>query len=223
MNPLNPLSFTSHQKNWGKCLLFFWMINWPKHQFCQIAKCQMAFLWYLLNCRFYHSKIEKYTLSLSQFFLMTGFFEGTREIYYTYSEPKDSNKSTVLETGKLHLFALIWASVGQARLVIHILASFSYAVGVAPTYECKEVFGVFKLLISILSAFNTIGLFILWLRPLKALAEIPKFSLKTERTILRLFLPSILLLHYNLCRFLASPSSKQWCSLIKYNNALAWL
>ena len=76
---------------------------------------------------------------------------------------------------KCKMWTLIWASVGQARL-----AKFSYAVGVASTYECKEVFGVLKLLISILSAFSTIGLFILRFRPLKALAEIPKFSLKTE-------------------------------------------
>ena len=33
--------------------------------------------WY--NCKFYHSKIEKESLSLSQFSLVTGFFEGTRE------------------------------------------------------------------------------------------------------------------------------------------------
>ena len=68
---------------------------------------------------------------------------------------------------KCKTWTLIWASVGQARLVIHILATFSYAVGVVSTYECKEVFGVFKLLISILSAFNKFGLFILGFRPLR--------------------------------------------------------
>ena len=54
-------------------------------------------------------------------------------------------------------------SVGQARL-----AKFCYAVGVASTYEYKELFGVLKHVISILSAFNTIGLFIRGFRPLKA-------------------------------------------------------
>ena len=101
---------------------------------------------------------------------------------------------------KCKTWTLIWASVGQARLVIHILATFSYAVGVVSTYECKEVFGV-----SILSAFDMIGSFILEFRPLKTLTEIPK----TKQTIFRLILPSILLLRYNLRRFLASPSNKQ--------------
>ena len=51
INALNPLKFTSHQKNWEKCLLFnlanFWNIK-------QIAKRQIVFLY---NCKFYNSKI----------------------------------------------------------------------------------------------------------------------------------------------------------------------
>ena len=36
-----------------------------------------GFFWY--NCKFYHQKIEKYTLSLFNFSLVGGFFEGIRE------------------------------------------------------------------------------------------------------------------------------------------------
>ena len=36
-----------------------------------------GFFWY--NCKFYNSKIEKQTLSLSQFSLVTGFSEGMRK------------------------------------------------------------------------------------------------------------------------------------------------
>ena len=44
-----------------------------------LPNCQVPnrFFWY--NCKSYPSKIEKLTLSLSQFSLVTGLFEGTRE------------------------------------------------------------------------------------------------------------------------------------------------
>ena len=95
---------------------------------------------------------------------------------------------------KCKTWTLIWASVGQARLVIHILAKFSYAVGVASTSQ--EVFVVFKLLISILSAFNTIGLFILGFRPLKALAEIPKFSVSIDYFCLQYYYSTIIFIDF---------------------------
>ena len=40
-NPLNPLRFylSPEKLRQTKCLLFnFWMVNWPKHKFCEIAK-----------------------------------------------------------------------------------------------------------------------------------------------------------------------------------------
>ena len=43
-----------------------------------LPNCQVPNVFFLYNCKFYHSKIEKYTFSLSQFSLVTGFFEGTR-------------------------------------------------------------------------------------------------------------------------------------------------
>ena len=71
---------TCHQRKLrqNKCLLFnFWLIEFaviPKKAILQLA------IWQ--NCyfgQFYHSQIEKKTLSLSQFSLATGFFERTRE------------------------------------------------------------------------------------------------------------------------------------------------
>ena len=66
----------------------------PKQQFCQIAMCQQMAFWY--NCKFYHSKIDKLTLSLFQFSLASGFSEGTREnilhIFRAYLE-NETNKN----------------------------------------------------------------------------------------------------------------------------------
>ena len=54
MNALNPFRFTSHQKNWEKCLLFnlanFWMIKTSTLPNRKVSK--VFFFWY--NCKFYH-------------------------------------------------------------------------------------------------------------------------------------------------------------------------
>ena len=58
MNALNPLRFTSHQKNWEKCLLFnlanFGMIKLTKTSI--LPNFQVPNNWFLYNCKFYHSK-----------------------------------------------------------------------------------------------------------------------------------------------------------------------
>ena len=60
---------------WDKLSVYFSIFewyNWPKYQFSLIAKCQMPFFGIIVNFI-----IEKF--SLSQFSLLTGFFERTRE------------------------------------------------------------------------------------------------------------------------------------------------
>ena len=56
MNALNPLRFTSHQKNWEKCLFFnlanFWMIKLTKTSI--LPNCQVSNS-FLVYCKCYHS------------------------------------------------------------------------------------------------------------------------------------------------------------------------
>ena len=62
-NALNPLRFTSHQKNWEKCLLFnlanFWMIKLTKTS--MLPNCQVPNS-FLYNCKFYDSFGKEDTL-----------------------------------------------------------------------------------------------------------------------------------------------------------------
>ena len=51
------------------------------NNFAKLPSAKWLF-WY--NCKFNHSKMKKKNSS-SQFSLVTGFFEGTKEIFYTYS------------------------------------------------------------------------------------------------------------------------------------------
>ena len=58
MNALNPLIFTSQQKNWEKCLLFnlanFWMMKLTKTSILPNCQLPNSFFWY--TCKFCHSK-----------------------------------------------------------------------------------------------------------------------------------------------------------------------
>ena len=57
----------------------FKFLNDKIDQITNFAKLPSANWLFWYNCKFYHSKIEKKILSLDQFSLVTGFFEGTRE------------------------------------------------------------------------------------------------------------------------------------------------
>ena len=55
------------------------------HQFCQIAKWKNSFFW--CNCKFYHFKIEKLTLSNLSFLWSEVFLREQEEIFSTYFGP----------------------------------------------------------------------------------------------------------------------------------------
>ena len=64
-------------KNWVILQNFnSWMINWPKHEFCQIAKCQMAFLYCIIQELKFFKIVQ---LLLSQFLSWEDFMRETRK------------------------------------------------------------------------------------------------------------------------------------------------
>ena len=89
------------RENWDKLSVYFSILNDEidkKHQFCQIAKCQMAFFGMTEN--FIIQKLKSKQLVCLSFLWWQGFLREWEKISYTYSRPytsesisRDNNQS----------------------------------------------------------------------------------------------------------------------------------
>ena len=79
--------------NWDKLSVYFSIFEWSKHQFCQIAKCQMAFygIGTYLTINLVIQKWRSKHFVFSQFSLATCFFREWEKIFYTYFRPRTTD------------------------------------------------------------------------------------------------------------------------------------
>ena len=88
---------TCHQRKLRqtKCLLFnFWVIKLIKTPILPNCQVPNGFFWY--SCKFYHSKIKKQTLSLSQFSLVKSTPKGTKDnIFHIFCQEVSQRQITL--------------------------------------------------------------------------------------------------------------------------------
>ena len=87
-------SLKKTRENWDKLSVHFSIFewwNWPKHQFCQIAKCQMAFFGITVN--FIIQRLKSKHLVCLSFLWWQVFLREREKIFFTHSGPKNTKSA----------------------------------------------------------------------------------------------------------------------------------